>query len=365
MAQINFKMKKSIFVLLMGKIFYTLYGVFIFAKISPVGDADAYLIAPIELSIHTLTNNTVLMGTVTAILKKILFLDVFVHLAYSLSSFYFLKVVIEQLKLTKPQEYFLILMLLFPSFGTWTSIIVKEAFSCSLTCVGLVWIINILNKDKLRFPILFNIICVYLALVLRPIVGFSLISLISSLYLYRLPIMNKYLKFIFMVSFISVFTAGAIFLTLSFIKDDFIPMAEYYFDPRFSTTKSGRPLGFWKTAADFYLKAPEGIFIANLGPNLIESINNPLFIPYFFEGLLFILISLYLILINIFYELKRAVINPNFIFTFLFGIVLVLLLNYPFGLFNPGSAIRYRSSYYHIIIILLLYFYSREKKMAN
>lgn len=353
------------FVLLMFKLFYTFYGVFIFGKISTITDVDAYLMAPIQLSINTLTNNTMLMGTITAILKKILFVDIFVHLAYSLLSFYCLKLVIEELKLRKVNEYFIIFMLIMPSFGMWTSIVVKESLSCSVSCIVLIWIINVVNGTKLRFPMILNIACLYLTLVLRPVVGFALICLISTLYLYRLPILNKYIKFFFIATSITVFTVGAIFLTLSYIKNEFIPLAEYYFDPKFSSSESSRKLGFWKTAADFYLKAPEGIFIANLGPNLIESINKPFFIPYFIEGLIFISVCLYLIFCNLFYELRRAVINPNFLFTIFFGVILILLLNYPFGLFNPGSAVRYRSSYYHIIVVLLIFFYAREKNITT
>ncbi len=358
------RVKKSIFIFFVFKVIYTFYGVFIFSKISNVGDADAYLRAPINLTSTVLRDNTMLMGTLTAILKKVLFVDLFVHLAYSLFSFYCLKWVIEELKLTKPQEYFLILMLLMPSFGTWTSIIVKESLSCSLTCIVLIWIINIINKSKLRFPLLINILALYFSFVLRPVVGFALACLIINLYIYRINLVNKYQKFFVMFSGISIVTIVTIVVSISYIKNELLPMAEYYFNPKFTNTKGGREMGFWKTTADFYLKAPQGIFIANLGPNLMESIKNPLLIPYFFEGLFFIFSTLYLIFSNFYLQLRRVVISPYFLLTIFFGIFFVLLLNYPFGLFNAGSATRYRSSYYHIIIILLLFFYSREKKVA-
>jgi hypothetical protein len=360
------KIRRPFFILLLFKLFYTVYGVFVFGKISSISDADSYLISPIDLSMSVLTSNTVLMGTVTAILKKILFVDFFVHLAYSIGSFYFLKVVIEELKLTSRQEYFLILMLVLPSFGTWTSIIVKESLSCSLSCVVLVWIINILNDERRRFPLLVSVACLYLTVVLRPIVGFGLFCLIANLYLYRVPFLNKYIKFFFIVGTIVFVTTVGVIFTLDYVQDQFIPMAEYYFNPKFSAgANSGRPLGFFKTAADFYIKAPEGVFIANLGPNLAESLRNPFFIPYFFEGLFFMLVVGCLLFLNVFYESRRRVLNPNFLFTIFFGVILILLLNYPFGLYNAGSAIRYRSSYYHIVIVLLMYFYAREKKLIK
>ena len=358
----DIRVKKSIFIFFVFKVLYTFYGVFIFSKISNVGDAQGYLAAPINLSFSVVTSNTLLMGTLTAIIKKIVFFDFFVHLVYSLFSFYCLKCVIEELKLTKAQEYFLIFMLLMPSFGTWTSIIVKESLSCSVTSIVLIWIINVINNSKLRFPLIINILALYFSIVLRPVVGFALTCLILNLYLYRINFVDKYLRFFVLFSGISIVTIATIFLSISYIKDELLPMAEYYFNPKYTKTVGGREMGFWKTTSDFYLKAPQGIFIANLGPNLMESIKNPLLIPYFFEGLLFIFTTLHLIFINFYYQLKRVVISPYFLLTIFFGIIFILLLNYPFGLFNAGSATRYRSSYYHIILILLLFFYSMEKK---
>ena len=360
----DIRIKKSIFIFFVFKILYTFYGVFIFSKISNVGDSSAYLIAPIDLSSLVLTDNTTLMETLTAILKKILFVDFFVHLAYSIFSFYCMKWVIEELKLTKPQEYFLILMLLMPSFGTWTSIIVKESLSCSLTCIVLIWIINIINDSKLKFPLLVSIVALYFSIILRPVVGLALTCLIINLYVYRINFVEKYLRFFVLFSSISIVTLATIFFSISYIKDELLPMAEYYFNPKFTKTVGGREMGFWKTTADFYLKAPQGIFIANLGPNFMESLKNPLLIPYFFEGLFFIFTTMYLIFSNFYLQIRRVVINPYFLLTLFFGIIFILLLNYPFGLFNAGSATRYRSSYYHIIIVLLLFFYSREKRLA-
>jgi hypothetical protein len=358
------RIKKSIFIFLVFKILYTFYGVFIFSKISNVGDAEGYLLAPINLTSAVLRNNTILMGTLTALLKKVLFFDFFVHLAYSLFSFYCMKLVIDELKLTRPQEYFLILMLLMPSFGTWTSIIVKESLSCSLTCIVLIWIINIVNDSKLKFPLLVSVVALYFSIVLRPVVGLALFGLIINLYLYKINSIDKYLRFFVLFSGISIVTFTTIFLSISLIKDELLPMAEYYFNPKYTGIVGGRELGFWKSTLDFYFKAPQGIFIANLGPNLIESIRNPLLIPYFFEGLFFIFSTLYLLFSNFYLQLRRVVISPYFLLTIFFGIIFILLLNYPFGLFNAGSATRYRSSYYHIMIVLLLFFYSKEKKIA-
>ena len=252
-----------------------------------------------------------------------------------------------------------------PSFGMWTSTIVKEAISCFFSSFVLIWLIDIIEHKKQRFKTLvLYLLCLYFTILLRPIVGVCLFITLIILMSNNSKIYNKYLRFFFL-SFLVFFSLILIyFITLKFIKNEFIPLAKYYFDPKYTDSKSLRSNDFWLNVQDFYFKAPEGILISNIGPNLSESIMKPFYIPYFFEGLFFIFSILYFLL-NIFYRfIYLKIIDTNFIFILIFSIGLILLLNYPFGLFNPGSATRYRSSYFHIIITLLYYFYSNNKKLT-
>ncbi|MBU0694977.1 MAG: hypothetical protein KKE39_00415 [Bacteroidetes bacterium] len=309
-----------------------------------------------------------MISSLTAILKKILFLDFFVHLAYCLFSFWGLTILIKELKWSLYKEYILVFFLSMPSFGMWTSVISKEAFTCFFTCIALVWLVNLFEKKPLRFSVFLNLISLYIIIIMRPTVGVGLLLLIIILYYFKITFINKYVRFLSII--LTVFISSIIVYNLAnkYIKDEFLPLAEAYFDPSSFSSTSTRKFGFWKSASDLFLKAPQGIFIANLGPTLPESINKPYFMPYFLEGMLFIITMIYLISAIIFKQLFRDTINPNFVMFLLFGVILILFMNYPFGLFNPGSATRYRSSYYHIIIVGLLYFYYKEKsyfKMKN
>ena len=129
-------MRKSHLLLLILKVCYCFYGVFIFGKITYLGDSVTYLNSPITLSMATLRNNTLLITTITAILKKVLFLDILVHLAFCLFSFWGLVILIKELKWSIYKEYILVFFLCLPSFGMWTSVICKEAFTCFFTCIG-------------------------------------------------------------------------------------------------------------------------------------------------------------------------------------------------------------------------------------
>ena len=119
-------MRKSLFLLLIIKLFYCFYGVFIFGKITYLGDAISYLNSPITLSIQTLRNNTLLISSLTAILKKILFLDFFVHLAYCLFSFWGLTILIKELKWSLYKEYILVFFSPCPALGCGHQLFLKK-----------------------------------------------------------------------------------------------------------------------------------------------------------------------------------------------------------------------------------------------
>lgn len=354
-------MRKSHLLLLILKLFYCFYGVFIFGKFTYLGDSISYLNSPITLGLGTLRNNTLLIATITAILKKVLIIDFLVHIVYCLFSFWGIVLLLKQLKWTLYKEYILVFFLSMPSFGMWTSVISKEAFTCFFTCIVLIWIINLFEKTSLRYSIIVNLTSLYFVMMMRPTVGLGLLLLIIVLYYYRINYLNKYTRFLSII-FTVIITAVVVYnVANAYIRDEFLPLAEAYFDPASFNSKSTRKFGFWKTSSDLFLKAPQGILIANVGPNLFESINKPHFMPYFLEGCFFILTMVYLTAAVMLKQLNRGIINTNFILFLLFGVLLILFVNYPFGLFNPGSATRYRSSYYHIIITGLLYFYYLEK----
>lgn len=343
------------------KIFYCIYGVFIFGKITYLGDALAYLNSPITMSMGVFRNNTLLISSLTALLKRVLIVDFFVHLSYCLFSFWGLVLLMKTLKWSLYKEYVLVFFLCMPSFGMWTSVISKESFTSFFSCIVIIWIINLFRKDSLRFSIFFNLLSLYVVMIMRPTVGVGLFLLLVTLYYYKLTFINKYIRFFSIIVTIAITSVVVYNLANTYIKDEFLPLAEAYFDPASFSSKTTREFGFWKTASDLFLKAPQGILIANLGPNLVESLNKPYFFPYFLEGCIFIFTMIYLICAIVLKQINRGVINTNFVLFFIFGVLLILLMNYPFGLFNPGSATRYRSSYYHIIIVGLLYFYYYEK----
>jgi hypothetical protein len=84
----------------------------------------------------------------------------------------------------------------------------------------------------------------------------------------------------------------------------------------------------------------------------METINRPAFAPFFLEGLFSILLMIFVILntlqlINVNNALRKVV-----VYGFLPAAVVAIIIHYPFGIFNPGSATRYKQA-----LVPLLYLY--------
>lgn len=350
-------MSKSLKVLFYIKLFFCVYGVFIFGKFTYLGDSETYLATPLDFSLDIFYNNTQLVGFFTSSLKKIVFVNFFVHLVYCYLTFWSISKVFKRLNLPPNKEFTLVVLLSFPSFAMWTSVVSKESLTCFFSCFAIIWMLDFIEKKKRTYSIIWNILCLYFLLVLRPTVGVAVFLAIIALLNNSLTFINKYVRYFIMMCSIIVGVISVYILLADFILFEFLPLAKEYFNPQYFDTQSTRTGDFWISEWDLFLMAPYGIFLANLGPTLLESLAKPQFMPYFFEGLTFWLIVGYYVVIHFLRQHERKVADPNYTIFFIFLFLFVLFANYPFGVFNPGSATRYRSSYFHIIIIFLYYFH--------
>jgi hypothetical protein len=116
----------------------------------------------------------------------------------------------------------------------------------------------------------------------------------------------------------------------------------------------------WNNFTDFIYSAPWGILQGFIGPTLPEVIKKPLQFPVFIEGLVYLWILIYL-----FFKLFKLAGAINIlrvqILPYMFIVLIVVLVSYPYLIFNPGSALRYKQSMHPILIFypLLILAYAR------
>jgi hypothetical protein len=238
---------------------------------------------------------------------------------------------------------FAAILLLSPSFNIWSSVASKEAFivfSVSIICSHIISAYN--NDFRLRYLYL---ISGYILAVFKPHYFASL------LFIYTGIVLSKFIK----QKEALILLMGGVSLSFLYFFRDTIDRLSFQMLPHF-LTDAGRStrLGYWQEPYDAFIKAPMGMLLSFVGPTFEEALKNTLQMVSLME-------SGFILLILLLIFLARRDRIPAFAFMLvLFGIFWLLFANYPFGVMNPGSAIRYRAGYYVIIVMAFVVLLSRQ-----
>jgi len=114
---------------------------------------------------------------------------------------------------------------------------------------------------------------------------------------------------------------------------------------------------FWVKDNDVITFAFKGAVMAFWGPMLSEINGNTLNAILWLESLIIVSVTLSMLIISFrrsFFKIGYFRLNS---FSLIIAILLILIAHYPFGLFNFGSGLRYRSGFflYFVGLVFLLY----------
>jgi len=110
------------------------FAVFVFSKVTTLGDTFDYLHVPLQFSTAVFYSSTAFMQFTGALCKMIFQADVLACLPFMMLSFYGIYYAVDRLNLYPYAVYILIIFSL-PDFGVWTSILGKEAVGCFYSAV--------------------------------------------------------------------------------------------------------------------------------------------------------------------------------------------------------------------------------------
>ena len=132
-----------------------------------------------------------------------------------------------------------------------------------------------------------------------------------------------------------------------------------HFNP--SGAGSTREISVFENQYDIFFQAHYGMIVAFIGPSFDELVDKPVFIPFFIEGVALLALLTFLNWREYANVLVKGKINVLFFTIVFFTLFWFLFVHYPFGVFNPGSATRYRSNFIHFLVIFVFYFRYRIK----
>ena len=121
----------------------------------------------------------------------------------------------------------------------------------------------------------------------------------------------------------------------------------------------------WNDLNDFFYNSLWGMPQGFIGPTFKEILSKPIQAPAFFEGIVYLIIISYLL-----YKLIQLAKSYRFLrvhlFPFIFVGFCIIFLSYPYLIFNPGSALRYKQSLHPLLVFYpLLILYIRVKNFTN
>lgn len=336
------------------KLLGVLFATKIFARYSPLIDSNLYLS-------NFYVDNPILRTTIVQVLANFISgvtEPLFTHLFFGLISvsgyfYYYLR---------GGRSWLILLFLLLPSSLIWTSIVGKEAlFFGGMGLCLFIWAkFSVETLDLYDWAGL--IVGLSICLIMRPHYGIVLIWLFASTALvkrFQVRAIPLLLISYFCFALVIYYFVWDNLLLRGFGGIEFAARASR-FDSLGIEPKSF--LGFEK----FKSFIPLGIIIGIIGPLPSELITRIEFFPFFMEGVLILLLPF---IIAFFVHKQvfayKAIFFRIFLFCLLPGIFYLMVVHAPFGILNPGSAIRWRTDFEQILYLaptLLFLRYMNEKK---
>jgi hypothetical protein len=349
------KIRRIWVVYLIIKIFYMCLAIFVFSRLTTLGDTFDYLNSALQLTPKIFYSSTAFMQFAGALSREIFRLDVIACIPFMLLSFYGIYYAVDRLNLYRYAPYLLVLFSL-PNFCIWTSILGKEAVGCFY-----ISIIAVVLVKKLRGPYAIKLIeyfALYLCAMFKPQYLLFILQAIVFLTLTQKFKDKKYVPLIMG----SVIIALNIFIIYLFRLE--IDMLAKGFAVHFKSTEVGlgqstRSELPWLEPFGFFKHAPYGMMIAFFGPTFSEMISKPTHLLSGIESLIMLICFLSLVTPRIGYILIKLRFNSRVVVTYFIIFVGILFIHYPFGFLNPGSAIRYRANFYPLFIFLLIDLFAR------
>lgn len=323
--------------------------------VGPIGDSPRYLSASFEPSWQSLIDRTSFTDLVFSFIR--LFLgELQTHLFVSIFSAIVVFYLFRRYYDYVPKILFWISFLL-PHFLVYSGLVCKESLAIPAFLLLTKFSIDLVvsQRGKLLDFCLGFVVC----LLVRPNYLIAYIFLIFITFIvckFRLfAKINLSFGVSFFVLSVLMFTSiVVIYLTRSFWGGYVLSSMNHLSREFFKLTDANTTRWYisWENLGDFFVDMWWGIPFSIIGPTVNEAIRRPILIPVFIEGI----ISLFLLLFNLFSLLSIARFDPRLkmivVFGFIPSVMIGLLLHYPLGIFNPGSALRYKQS-----LTPLFYFY--------
>ncbi|MCE0734471.1 hypothetical protein LWH48_17050 [Halomonas sp. G15] len=331
------------------KLFYMWFSYYVLSNYLVLGDMDRYLSGLTFGKSNPFASSTYMMDNFTYPFSYILgkFLA---NIPFVLMSFYGVYFSVSRLFISTRGLVVVLVILSFPSFGIWTSIASKEAVTVFFMGVLLGCLIDYYRGRLINYKLLL-LISIYLCILFKPQYMSGLLSLFVFLWLKRNFSLSGNGQLVVVLFFI-LFSFLGLFVFRHHIDAISFEIPLHFRSDEMNSTRENI---YWTNQFDVFRIAPYGMYIAFVGPTLDEAAGKFLQMLVLMESYILIIFISFLMAHSIYSDILRGRFNIFAVTFLLVPMLWILFVHYPFGLFNPGSAIRYRSGFYAYLVVSVFF----------
>ena len=318
---------------------WTLFAVFIYSRYSQLGDARSYLTGAYDDDSQARTWLVTQIATGVVSLVRV---DVLAHLVFSLFAASGVAYMASQARAHDRYRWPLLALLLAPGFGVWASVVGRESLYIGLLGFFLGAVIgNYRARNILRF--LLAAFCLTGMVFIRAPFGLAMVLFfVMSVLLARGPRTGLSLG----VQVVLLAGLGLLLLAVgwpmldAYIQDDVLPKARSYFTIASSTTRTWMDIG---STGELFSNLWWMVPLSIVGPTPGEVLARPVMLPFFLSGLVVFGLLLYAAWQAL--RMPRGLARKVALLAWLPATLVTLVAYVPFGVYNPGSGIRYSACF--------------------
>lgn len=325
---------------------WTLFSVFVYSHFSQLGDANSYLTGAYEETGEARTYFVTLLATR---LMALVHVDLIAHLVYSLFAASGVAYMVRQAKVHDGYRWALLAILLCPNFGVWASVIGREALFIGMLGFFMGAVVGYYT-DRGLLRMLLAVACVGGMVFIRAPYGMGagLFLLMFLVYMWgprtQLSVGVQLLGFAAVAAFVLYLAWPAID---DYIAGDVLPKAKTFFTINSDTTRLWMNL---TTTPQLFRTLWWTLPMALVGPTPAEVAARPLMLPFFLSGLM-VLCVLVFSLHAAWRQSPPGLLRKILVLGWMPAMLLILVSYVPFGVYNPGSGIRYESCFLLFLIL--------------
>lgn len=325
-----------IFLIFIG---WSVFAVFVYSRYSQLGDAQSYMTGQYGEEAQA---RTLLITLIATRLISLLRSDLLAHLAFGLfvaTGVYYLAV---QARVQGRYRWPLLAILLNPNFGVWASVVGRESLFTALLAFFMGAVVGF-HRERGLHRIVLALVCLVGMVFIRAPYGLG-IALFFALFLafsagprVRLSLGVQAL----MLTLVGLFAMMLVWPQIdAYIANDVLPTARSYFTINSDTTRTWVDI---RTTGEFFRSLPWTLPLALVGPTPGEAMARPVMFPFLLAGLTVMLTLIYSI--KVAFGAPAGVARKILLLAWLPAMLAILISYVPFGIYNPGSGIRYASCF--------------------